>query len=103
MPAIITSERADSPDAAALIDELEAHLQPLYPDKSRHGYRVEKLIEQGVAFFVLRDNGTPAGCGGIQLFGTSYGELKRMYVRPQFRGLGFGKMLLKHLEDHARA
>jgi GNAT superfamily N-acetyltransferase len=103
MPAIITSERADSPDAVALIDELEAHLEPLYPTKSRHGYSVEKLIEQAVAFFVLRDNGTPAGCGGIQLFGTKYGELKRMYVRPQYRGLGFGKMLLKHLEGHARA
>jgi putative acetyltransferase len=29
--------------------------------------------------------------------------LKRMYVRPQFRGLGFGKLLLEHLADHARA
>jgi GNAT superfamily N-acetyltransferase len=56
-----------------------------------------------VAFFVLRDNGTPAGCGGIQLFGSEYGELKRMYVRPQFRGLGYGKLLLDHLADYARA
>jgi putative acetyltransferase len=64
---------------------------------------VEKLIAQGVAFFVLRDSNAPAGCGGIQLFGTDYGELKRMFVRPRFRGLGFGKLLLDHLADHARA
>ena len=103
MPAIITREHPDSPDAVALITELEAHLEPLYPRESRHGYSVEKLIAQAVAFFVLRDNGTPAGCGGIQLFGTEYGELKRMYVRPQYRGLGYGKLLLDHLGDHARA
>src|SRR6266446_9846913 len=103
MAAIITPERPDSADAIALITELEAHLDPLYPAKSRHGYSVEKLLAQGVAFFVLRDNDIPAGCGGIQLLGSAYGELKRMYVRPQFRGSGFGRLLLDHLADYARA
>ena len=103
MPAVITPERPDSADATMLITELEAHLEPLYPSESRHGYSVEKLIAQAVAFFVLRHEGTPAGCGGIQLFGTAYGEVKRMYVRPQFRGSGFGKLLLNHLADYARA
>ena len=91
-----------SADAIALITELEAYLDPLYPAKSRHGYSVEKLLAQAVAFFVLRENDTSAGCGGIQLFGTAYGELKRMYVRPHFRGLGFGKLLLDHLADQRR-
>src|SRR5947209_3884369 len=63
MSAIITPERPDSADAIGLITELEAHLAPLYPPESRHGYSVEKLIAQAVAFFVLRDNGIPAGCG----------------------------------------
>ena len=102
MAAIITLERPDSADAVGLITELEAHLEPLYPRESRHGYSVEKLLAHDVEFFVLRADGTPAGCGGIQLFGSSYGELKRMYVRPRFRGLGFGKLLLDHLADHAR-
>ena len=26
-----------------------------------------------------------------------------MYVRPQFRGLGFAKLLLNHLADYARS
>ena len=103
MSATIALERPDSADVVALITELEAHLDPLYPPASRHGYSVEKLLAQAVAFFVLRDDGTPAGCGGIQLFDTDYGELKRMYVRPQFRGLGFGKLLLNRLADYARA
>src|SRR5438094_3838091 len=103
MFAIITPERPDAADAVALIEELEAHLAALYPIESRHGLSVEKLIAEGVAFFVLRHDGTAAGCGGIKLFGTEYGELKRMYVRPQFRGLGLGKLMLNHQADHALA
>ena len=102
MPACITPERADTADARALISELEAHLEPLYPRESRHGYSVEKLVTEAVAFFLIRHDGAPAGCGGIQLFGAEYGEVKRMYVRPQFRGLGLAKLMLDHLADYAR-
>jgi ribosomal protein S18 acetylase RimI-like enzyme len=103
MPATIARERPDTPDAASLIDELESHLAEHYPAESRHGFSVGKLIAENVAFFLLRSDGTPAGCGGIKLVGNEYGELKRMYVRPQFRGLGFAKMLLDHLAAYARA
>lgn len=102
MSAVITPERPDTPDAVALIEELETHLAAFYPAESRHGFSVEKLLREEVAFFLLRDAGMPAACGGIKLFGTDYGELKRMYVRPAFRGRGFGKLMLDHLADHAR-
>jgi putative acetyltransferase len=103
MSIIIACERPDTLDAISLITELEAHLEPLYPSASRHGFSVDKLLAQGVAFFLLRTNGTPACCGGIQLVDGEYGEIKRMYVRPQFRGLGFAKLMLNHLADYARA
>ena len=101
MPAVISPEHPSSPDATALIAELDAHLEPLYPSKSRHGFSVQKLIADSVAFFVIREGDAPAGCGGIKLFGTEYGEIKRMYVRPQFRGLGLAKLLLGHLTSYA--
>jgi putative acetyltransferase len=69
--------------------------------ESRHGFRVEKLLREAAAFFVMRYDRIPAGCGGIELFDTAYGEIKRMYVRRQCRGLGFGKLLLNHLADYA--
>jgi GNAT superfamily N-acetyltransferase len=100
--AIITQERPDTPYAVELISELETHLESLYPRESRHGYSVDKLIAEGVAFFVLQYDDIPAGCGGVQLFGREYGEVKRMYVRPQFRGLGFGKLILDRLADYVR-
>ena len=99
----ITLERPDSDDAKTLIAELEAYLTPLSPPESRHGYSIDKLIKEEVPFFIIRDNGIPAGCGGVKLFGTDYGEIKRMYVRPEFRGLGFAKLMLDHLADYARS
>jgi ribosomal protein S18 acetylase RimI-like enzyme len=101
--AIITPERPDTADAILLITELESQLDPLYPRESRHGLSVEQLLAQDVAFFLLRANGQPVGCGGVKLFGGDYGEVKRMYVRPRFRGSGFARMMLIHLADHARA
>ena len=102
MAGVITSERPDSPDALTLIDELETHLASLYPAASRHGFSPERLVAEAVPFFVLRVGGQPVGCGGIKLFGREYGELKRMYVRPKYRGHGFGKLILDHLAQFAR-
>jgi len=102
MPTIIVAERPDARDASALIAELEAHLAPLYPAESRHGFSIQKLLQEGVAFFVIRHDGIAAGCGGVQLLDREYAEVKRMYVRPQFRGLGLAKLMLKHLAAYAR-
>jgi putative acetyltransferase len=99
--AIISLERPDTTDARALIDELEAYLTPMYPAESRHGYSVDKLLARDVAFFVVREDGVPAGCGGIELFDSDYGEIKRMFVRPKFRGLGLAKLILQQLTDYA--
>lgn len=103
MSITITEERPDSTEAIQLIDELQTFLNPeKYPAESRHGYSVEKLLREGVTFFVTRHDEFPAGCGGIKLFGMEYGEVKRMYVRPQYRGLGLGKIMPDHLAEYAR-
>jgi putative acetyltransferase len=83
MPTIIVPESPDTADARALIAELDAYLIPPYPIEDHYGYSVERLLEEAVACFVIRHEGVAAGCGGIKLFGTAYGEIKRMYVRPQ--------------------
>ena len=101
MSTTIVPERPDTADAMLLIAELEEYLTPQYPAESRHGFSVDKLIREKVAFFVMRHDDIPAGCGGIKLFGTDYGEVKRMYVRPHFRGLGLAKLMLKQLAHHA--
>lgn len=100
----IEEERPDSADALRLLTELDAdlHRHP-YPAESRHAFSVERLVREDVVFFVTRCGGEPAGCGGVKLFGAEYGEVKRMYVRPAFRGLGLGKVMLDRLAEYAHA
>ena len=102
MGIIISAERPDSKEAKQLITELEAHLDPLYPKESRHGFSIEKLLRESVAFFVIRQDGIAVGCGGVKLFGAEYGEIKRMYVRPEFRGMGLARLMLDHLAAYTR-
>ncbi len=102
MATVVSPEAPDSPDARVLIDELTAYLTPLSPPESQHGYDIQKLLERMVDFFVVRIDEVPAACGGIEFFGDEYAEVKRMYVRPQFRGQGLGKLILDTLVAHAR-
>lgn len=97
----IAREAPDSPDARVLIAELDVVLSSKYDAADRHGYSVDKLKQQGVHFFVVRCDGEAAGCGGVQIF-DGFGELKRMYVRPRFRGQGLGRRLVDHLIDVVR-
>ena len=103
MSTTIALERPDTADAVALIAELDAILTPLYPSESRHGLSVDKLLAEQVDFFLLRHHGEAAGCAGLKFVGSECAELKRMYVRPSFRGQGLGKRLLDHLSTHARS
>lgn len=100
MATIIAPERPDTIEAQALIAELDAQMAPIYPAKSRHGYSVDKLLREGVAFFVTRYDGAAAGCGGVQLY-DDYAEIKRMYVRPAFRGRGLARLMLNQLVAYA--
>lgn len=99
----IRQQRPDSREALQLLSELDVdlHRHP-YPPESRHAFSVDQLLREDVAFFVTLYDDEPAGCGGIRIFPSEYGEVKRMYVRPEHRGLGFGKAMLDHLAEYAQ-
>lgn len=96
----VAAESPAEPEVRELVDELEAILAPLYPDESRHGYSVDRLVGRGVRFMVVRADGVPVACGGVEIDGDC-GELKRMYVRARWRGLGLARRLLVELERTA--
>ncbi len=47
--------------------------------------------------------GAAVGCGSLVWSGLTVGEIKRMWVAPDARGLGIARRLLMGLEDVARA
>jgi DNA-binding MarR family transcriptional regulator/GNAT superfamily N-acetyltransferase len=50
---------------------------------------------------IARLFGDPVGCGAIRTLGPGIGEIKRMWISPQVRGLGVGRRLLEELERAA--
>src|SRR5690349_2241558 len=57
-------------------------------------------------FLLVVDDGVGQGCGGIRRIadgpaGIRY-EVKHLYLRPQTRGRGWGRLLLDGLEERAR-
>lgn len=101
MPIAFESPR--QADAIALIAELDAYQDALYPPESRHQLDLSQVDEQGLLFVMARDGlGQAIGCGALVL-GTHYGEIKRVYVRPQQRKSGTARAILRQLEEAALA
>ena len=99
----ITFESADQPEVIALIAELDAYQDSLYPPESRHALDLAALTQANVLFAVARGAaGQALGCGAI-VVGTEFGELKRMFVSPAARGQGLAQRLLARLEAEAVA
>jgi len=97
----ISFESPDQPEVTALIAELDAYQDTLYPPESRHYLDVASLKQSNVFFAVARDGaGRAIGCGAVVLY-PEFGELKRMYVSPRARGQGIAKKLLNVLESQA--
>ncbi|KQU83716.1 GCN5 family acetyltransferase [Variovorax sp. Root318D1] len=99
----IALEHPDQPDVIQLVEALDAYQKPLYPPECHYGIDIAALSAAHVLFAVARDQrGTAVGCGAIVLE-SAYGELKRMFVRPEHRGQGVAAKVLAFLENTAVA
>ncbi len=59
--------------------------------------------QAGAVFVLALVNGLAAGCLAVRPLKGHIGELKRMYVHADFRGLGLGRLLIESVEKEARA
>jgi putative acetyltransferase len=88
----------NQPEVIALIADLDAYQDTLYPAEARYALDLASLQQSNVILMVMLDGeGTAVGCGAVVIT-ASVGELKRMYVRPQNRGHGVARSLLVALE-----
>jgi len=52
--------------------------------------------------YLLVDSGDIAGMGALRKLSDEIGEIKRMYIRPLYRGRGYGKQMLNKLLEVGR-
>jgi GNAT superfamily N-acetyltransferase len=98
-------EPFDSPDVEALTRAQQEEMRALYSGEADIGPSRDAAMfvaPHGVFLVIRDDDGRAVGCGGVARFDHTRGELKRMYVVPDARGLGLGRRLLAELEAQAR-
>jgi ribosomal protein S18 acetylase RimI-like enzyme len=55
----------------------------------------------GGCLLIARLDGQTIGCGALRTLTSDTGEIKRMWIAPDARGLGLGRRLLAELENQA--
>jgi len=98
----IRREPADSEPAEVLIGELDAELAERYPHLAIHGLHPGEAQDPKLIFLIARIGNEPVGCGALRPLDETRVEVKRMFVRPAFRGRGLGEAILEALEREGR-
>ncbi|MGV1753063.1 GNAT family N-acetyltransferase [Agrobacterium sp. CG674] len=94
MPVDIKLEPPRQPEVLRLIDLSNAYMASLYPAESNHMVDIDTLEKPTVSFFVARNEGQIVGCCALVEAGDGTGEIKRMFVDPQARGLKIGRLMM---------
>jgi DNA-binding MarR family transcriptional regulator/GNAT superfamily N-acetyltransferase len=103
---IESSDPAD-PDAQHCLTHYFAELNTRFRsgfDPGKSGGRADRadFLPPHGCLLVARLFGEPVGCGGLRTLSRGVGEIKRMWIAPNARGLGLGRRLLAELEREAR-
>lgn len=67
--------------------------------KEQEVYDSHNVIEFIETVVVAYYDNQPAGCGCFKKYDDNTVEIKRMFVKPEFRGKGISKLVLKELEN----
>ena len=91
-------DNSNNPEFRKLILLLDQDLNGMY-GKDQEVYGSHNVIEYIETVVVAYFNNEPAGCGCFKKYDDSTIEIKRMFVKPEFRGKGISKLILNELEN----
>jgi len=101
----VAREDPETPDASRLLEayllELRARLAPVpvtVVDRWADEFR-----ERAGAVVLGRVEGRAVGCAGLRTLEEATLEMKHLFLVPEIRGRGLGRVLLDGVEDAARA
>lgn len=87
-------------------------VQPIFEREFNVSINVDELVENDIpklsqfaapscGLFIAKVDGQNAGCAGFRQNNQSTAEIKRMYVKPEYRRQGIGRALLQTIIDEA--
>jgi ribosomal protein S18 acetylase RimI-like enzyme len=103
---VITPADPATPDAQRCLAEYFAELAVRFPggydSKADEAAVVGNFAPPKGCFLIARLYAEPLGCAALRTFAPGIGEIKRMWVAAEVRGLGVARRLLSELERIAR-
>lgn len=96
-----------------MIDRLPRDISKLVLESKQEGFRfLHRLVTEfedesnmfngsGECLLVVKEGGNILAIGGLNIYGTDTGRLRRVFVSKQYRNKGIGKALIGALEHHA--
>lgn len=97
----ILRTNSENPDFAQLVMLLDAHLWEQYPETQAE-YDTYNIIEKNYTVVIAYKENIAVGCGCFKKLDDENVEIKRMYVKPESRGLGISHLILAELEQWAK-
>jgi DNA-binding MarR family transcriptional regulator/GNAT superfamily N-acetyltransferase len=102
----VSDEPEESRDARRCVEAYYKELNERFeggfdPDSGGYSANPTPTDASGV-FLLARLHGRAIGCGALKRLDASTGEIKRMWVAPEARGLGIARRLLAALEQAAQ-
>ena len=86
-------------DVNILLNKSDKYLRSLYPDESNHLDYADELSKPNCILLGAFRDDSLLGIGAVKLFyGDVYGEVKRVFVDPLYRGQGIAKAIMGALE-----
>lgn len=90
----------DDPEVQALVAASDAYYVDLYPVESNHLESTVDLGKANVLFVGCRCDGELVASGAAKIMNDdgNYAEIKRVFVLDEYRGQGFSRRIMHHLE-----
>ena len=100
---VVAVESPFSDDVRALVAALNEWALTQTPREFTHHMTVEQMAQIDTTVFIARDErGVAIGMGALKRHGGGLGEVKRMFTRPEARGLGLSRRIVEAIERVAR-
>ena|SRR5687768_3325719 len=89
--------------ASGIFEQLDADLKTRYPASWIPATDPQQYEGAGGCVVLASVGADVIGCGAFRLFDAGTVEMKRMFVRSDYRGRGIARRILAELEREARA
>lgn len=93
----------DDPDVITVFSDIDRLINSLYPVATAQSLSISQLAQPNVYAIGLKNEEGIIACGAIVMqFDTKpYGEIRRLYVKPNHRGKGLSRRIMQILLHHA--